>query len=284
MLTGGWQTDRETRYVALTRAREQTDIYASREDLGHQGIDTDAISRLAQRTSKSHAQQASISRERVEPEGAPSRAVRELREALGRDQPHDRERDRREHAEPDRERGSFAEELRKALRSRPPRERRHDRQDEAEWTATPRRPNAAPSRSYARRWVASNHANADTTVMTEANSTATAHRPNAAPSRSCARRWVETSRATADTTAMTKSGSTATARRPNAAPSRSCAASSKSSANATATSIEATASSYNPVPMRAAGSCAPLGRQPRYAGFPSLRSVTARLRSADFID
>ena len=40
VLTGGWQTDRETSYVALTRAREQTDIYTSREDLGHQGIDT----------------------------------------------------------------------------------------------------------------------------------------------------------------------------------------------------------------------------------------------------
>jgi ATP-dependent exoDNAse (exonuclease V) alpha subunit len=62
VLTGGWQTDRETSYVALTRAREQTDIYVSREDLGHQGLDSDAIQRLADRANKSNAQQASIAR------------------------------------------------------------------------------------------------------------------------------------------------------------------------------------------------------------------------------
>ena len=43
VLTGGWQTDRETSYVALSRARERTDVYTSREDLGHAGIDSDAI-------------------------------------------------------------------------------------------------------------------------------------------------------------------------------------------------------------------------------------------------
>jgi len=37
VLTGGWQTDRERAYVALTRARDRTDLYASREDLGEQG-------------------------------------------------------------------------------------------------------------------------------------------------------------------------------------------------------------------------------------------------------
>jgi AAA domain len=132
VLAGGWQTDRETAYVALTRARERTDIYASREDLGHAGIDADAIRRLAERASKSNAQEASISRERVEPEDAPSRAVRELREALGRDQPHDRERERRDDADPDRERGSVSEELRKALGRDEPRGRGRDRQDEAE--------------------------------------------------------------------------------------------------------------------------------------------------------
>jgi ATP-dependent exoDNAse (exonuclease V) alpha subunit len=34
VLIGGWQTDREGAYVALTRAREQTKIYVTREDLG----------------------------------------------------------------------------------------------------------------------------------------------------------------------------------------------------------------------------------------------------------
>ncbi len=50
MLTGGWQTDRERAYVALSRARERTDIYVAREDLGHDGIDADAIERLAERS------------------------------------------------------------------------------------------------------------------------------------------------------------------------------------------------------------------------------------------
>jgi hypothetical protein len=69
VLTGGWQTDREHAYVALSRAREQTDIYAARDDLGHQGIDSQAIDRLAQRIGESHAQEASVTREQLEPAG-----------------------------------------------------------------------------------------------------------------------------------------------------------------------------------------------------------------------
>lgn len=60
VLTGGWQTDREHAYVALTRARERTDIYASREDLGEQGMDPGAIERLAENINHSDAQRASI--------------------------------------------------------------------------------------------------------------------------------------------------------------------------------------------------------------------------------
>ena len=66
VLTGGWQTDRETSYVALTRARERTDVYTSREDLGHDGIDTDTIGRLAERANQSNAQQASITRAEID--------------------------------------------------------------------------------------------------------------------------------------------------------------------------------------------------------------------------
>ena len=61
-LMGGWQTDRERAYVALTRARERTDIYASREDLGEQGMDAEAIERLGQAMAESNAQQASTTR------------------------------------------------------------------------------------------------------------------------------------------------------------------------------------------------------------------------------
>ncbi len=61
VLTGGWQTDRERAYVALTRARERTDIYVSREDLGEQGMDAGAIERLGEAMAESHAQEASVS-------------------------------------------------------------------------------------------------------------------------------------------------------------------------------------------------------------------------------
>jgi conjugative relaxase-like TrwC/TraI family protein len=127
VLTGGWQTDREHVYVALTRAREQTNIYTSREDLGHQGIDTDAINRLAQRANTSNAQHASISRQDAEPDREPSRFARE---PLGRDDP--RERERREQSEPDREPSSIVRELREATGRSEPRERKRHTREEAE--------------------------------------------------------------------------------------------------------------------------------------------------------
>jgi hypothetical protein len=60
VLMGGWQTDRERAYVALTRAQERTDVYVSREDLGEQGMDAGAIERLGEAIAESRAQQASI--------------------------------------------------------------------------------------------------------------------------------------------------------------------------------------------------------------------------------
>ncbi|HEY5045208.1 MAG TPA: MobF family relaxase [Solirubrobacteraceae bacterium] len=66
ILTGAWQTDREHTYVAISRAREQTQIYLAREDLGEQGLDTDAIERLAERMQQSRAQEASITKEVAE--------------------------------------------------------------------------------------------------------------------------------------------------------------------------------------------------------------------------
>jgi hypothetical protein len=55
----------------LSRAREQTDIYTARDDLGHQGIDADAIGRLAERISESHAQEASITRTEIDQPARP---------------------------------------------------------------------------------------------------------------------------------------------------------------------------------------------------------------------
>jgi conjugative relaxase-like TrwC/TraI family protein len=63
ILTGGWQSDKEHAYVALSRAREQTQIYVSREDLGEQGMDVGAIERLGERMRRSGAHEASIAKE-----------------------------------------------------------------------------------------------------------------------------------------------------------------------------------------------------------------------------
>ncbi len=87
ILTGGWQTDREHAYVALSRAREQTQVYVSREDLGEAGMDTGAIERLGERIRRSGAQEASIAR-KVD-EQAVERSPKIERE-INRDQELDR--------------------------------------------------------------------------------------------------------------------------------------------------------------------------------------------------
>jgi len=98
VLNGGWQTDRDTSYVALTRAREQTDIYTSREDLGRAGVDTDLVDRLADRFRESHAQEASITRE--EQPTAVNEVERDVRWALDRlDRADDHDREQSERME-----------------------------------------------------------------------------------------------------------------------------------------------------------------------------------------
>ena len=67
ILAGGWQTDKEHMYVSLSRARERTDVYVSREDLGEMGMDTGAIERLGERMARSRAQEATITKEVAEP-------------------------------------------------------------------------------------------------------------------------------------------------------------------------------------------------------------------------
>ena len=60
VVTGGWQTSKEPAYVEASRARQGTDWYVSREDLGVEGHDTDRIKRLAQNMSRSHRQVPSL--------------------------------------------------------------------------------------------------------------------------------------------------------------------------------------------------------------------------------
>ncbi len=60
VVTGGWQTSKEPAYVEASRAREGTDWYVNRQDLGEHGHDTDRIKRLARDMSRSHTQTPSL--------------------------------------------------------------------------------------------------------------------------------------------------------------------------------------------------------------------------------
>ena len=90
VLTGGWQTDRENAYVALTRARQRTDLYVSREDLGEDGMDDGAIQRLSERIAISGAQQASITQAEAPPQIAVTQPEMSWRRpATGAEMPRD---------------------------------------------------------------------------------------------------------------------------------------------------------------------------------------------------
>jgi ATP-dependent exoDNAse (exonuclease V) alpha subunit len=60
VLTGGWQTSKETAYVQATRARKATNWYLARDQLGEEGHDPDRITRLAQRMTHSRAHTPSL--------------------------------------------------------------------------------------------------------------------------------------------------------------------------------------------------------------------------------
>ncbi len=60
VVTGGWQTSKEPAYVEASRARQGTDWFVSREDLGVEGHDTDRIQRLAANIRRSHVQTPSL--------------------------------------------------------------------------------------------------------------------------------------------------------------------------------------------------------------------------------
>jgi ATP-dependent exoDNAse (exonuclease V) alpha subunit len=60
VLTGGWQTSKETAYVQATRARHGTDWHLARDQLGEEGHDTQHITRLAQRMTNSRIHRPSV--------------------------------------------------------------------------------------------------------------------------------------------------------------------------------------------------------------------------------
>ncbi len=65
VLTGGWQTSKETAYVEATRARRGTDWHISRDDLGDEGQDPGRITRLAERMTQSRAQVPSLAHQEI---------------------------------------------------------------------------------------------------------------------------------------------------------------------------------------------------------------------------
>ena len=98
VLTGGWQTSKESAYVQATRARHGTDWFLARDQLGLEGQDPDRVRRLAEHMRNSRSQIPSLAHPvRPEPDWSPSRdplrinrilsPTRWLTRALRRDTP-----------------------------------------------------------------------------------------------------------------------------------------------------------------------------------------------------
>ncbi len=72
VLTGGWQTNKESAYVQATRAREATEWFLARDDLGLEGQDDRRVMRLAQQLRISRRQTPSLAhRELADPDWGP---------------------------------------------------------------------------------------------------------------------------------------------------------------------------------------------------------------------
>jgi conjugative relaxase-like TrwC/TraI family protein len=72
VLTGGWQTSKETAYVEATRARHGTSWFIARDDLGEEGQDATRITRLARQMTNSRQKTPSLAHpELPDPEWGP---------------------------------------------------------------------------------------------------------------------------------------------------------------------------------------------------------------------
>src|SRR5204863_2231816 len=78
VLAGGWQTDREGLYVAVSRSREGTRLFVDRESLGHDA-DVDALAELVRRGGQSRAKTAAVRKLLPRPHWARMRQVRQRR-------------------------------------------------------------------------------------------------------------------------------------------------------------------------------------------------------------
>lgn len=94
IVTGGWQTSRQSAYVQATRARATTTWFVNRDELGTDGQDSDRIQRLSHLMRQSRAQTPSLAyrRKHLEPEPEhplhealqPGRMTRFLHQLTGR--------------------------------------------------------------------------------------------------------------------------------------------------------------------------------------------------------
>jgi hypothetical protein len=74
VVTGGWQTSKESAYVEASRARGGTEWFVAREELGAEGQDADRVRRLSEGMGRSRAQRPSLElQERTDPDWVPSR-------------------------------------------------------------------------------------------------------------------------------------------------------------------------------------------------------------------
>ena len=60
VVTGGWQTSKESAYVQASRAREGTEWFLAREELGVEGLDERRIWKLAEKMRTSRARTPSL--------------------------------------------------------------------------------------------------------------------------------------------------------------------------------------------------------------------------------
>jgi conjugative relaxase-like TrwC/TraI family protein len=93
VVTGGWQTSKETSYVEASRARHGTEWFVNRADLGAEGHDQDRIQRLSQLMGRSNIQIPSLAHPELAdpqwgrgytPRLAPSRSLLSVVRAIGR--------------------------------------------------------------------------------------------------------------------------------------------------------------------------------------------------------
>jgi conjugative relaxase-like TrwC/TraI family protein len=93
VVTGGWQTSKESSYVEASRARHGTEWFVNRAELGEAGQDQDRIQRLSQLMGRSNIQTPSlVHRELADrewgrgysPRVAPSRSLLSTLRAIGR--------------------------------------------------------------------------------------------------------------------------------------------------------------------------------------------------------